>query len=328
MKYLLIATGIILSLFGAYNLTQNDSVGATAFPASLDALTNPTATDRTNVVSHADQHANANDGIEALQAKVGVSSSSVTTSHSYKLSEVLGAYKSVSTGGNQVIEGTKRFVGSLIASSTVLSAISPKFTTDIRDSAGNILFGITASSSAVNYFQISNAGTNGTPRITPAGAGSNIAMWLTGKGSGQVELGDARLKFPDTDGSNGNVLQTNGSGALSWVSPTGLQVASTSVASGTTSLAVLTTAGEKVMIWANGNFDLSADEQSITLRVNGTIVDTAALEISSGSGSTNDMFSLQGLINATTGTTTIGVFVTSPGVKATYTDVSIMALII
>jgi hypothetical protein len=42
------------------------------FPTSLDSLTNPQATDQMNVVSHADQHANANDAIEALEAKVGV----------------------------------------------------------------------------------------------------------------------------------------------------------------------------------------------------------------------------------------------------------------
>jgi hypothetical protein len=44
---------------------------ATAFPTNLDTLTNPVATDNTVTVSHAGQHANANDAIEALEAKVG-----------------------------------------------------------------------------------------------------------------------------------------------------------------------------------------------------------------------------------------------------------------
>lgn len=57
---------------------------ATGFPTSLDALTNPTSTDALTSPSHADQHANANDAIEALQAKVGVNSSAVTTSLDYK----------------------------------------------------------------------------------------------------------------------------------------------------------------------------------------------------------------------------------------------------
>jgi len=55
------------------------------FPASLDTLTNPTATDYLNSPSHAGQHANANDILEALEAKVGINSSAVTTSHDYKI---------------------------------------------------------------------------------------------------------------------------------------------------------------------------------------------------------------------------------------------------
>ena len=57
----------------------------TSFPASLDTLTNPTSGDSLNSPSHSGQHADANDAIEALQAKVGVDSSAVTTSLDYKL---------------------------------------------------------------------------------------------------------------------------------------------------------------------------------------------------------------------------------------------------
>jgi hypothetical protein len=44
---------------------------ATNFPASLDVLSNPQPNDSVEVVSHSDQHANANDAIEALELKVG-----------------------------------------------------------------------------------------------------------------------------------------------------------------------------------------------------------------------------------------------------------------
>ena len=39
------------------------------YPGALDALTNPTASDTLNsaTVPHADQHANANDAIEAIE---------------------------------------------------------------------------------------------------------------------------------------------------------------------------------------------------------------------------------------------------------------------
>jgi len=58
---------------------------ATNFPTSLDSLTNPTASDKLNSVTvpHASQHADINDAVEALEAKVGVNGSAVTTSHDY-----------------------------------------------------------------------------------------------------------------------------------------------------------------------------------------------------------------------------------------------------
>ena len=76
---------------------------ATNFPTNLDSLTNPISTDSMSVVPHADQHANANDAIEALEAKVGVNSSAVTTSHDYKLSEVTSTDKAVGKTTTQTL---------------------------------------------------------------------------------------------------------------------------------------------------------------------------------------------------------------------------------
>ena len=53
------------------------------YPTSLDALTNPVDGDKTDNPNHADQHANENDILEALEAKVGVDSSAVVTSLDY-----------------------------------------------------------------------------------------------------------------------------------------------------------------------------------------------------------------------------------------------------
>ena len=64
---------------------------ATGFPTSLDALTNPISTDVLTSPSHADQHANSNDAIEALQVKVGVDGSAVSTSLDYKVSKPLNS---------------------------------------------------------------------------------------------------------------------------------------------------------------------------------------------------------------------------------------------
>lgn len=60
---------------------------ATNFPSSLDAFTNPTTEDALSSPSHAGQHTDTNDAIEALEAKVGVDSSAVTTSLDYLVSQ-------------------------------------------------------------------------------------------------------------------------------------------------------------------------------------------------------------------------------------------------
>jgi len=63
---------------------------AVNFPTSLDALTNPVASDATNSVSvpHATQHANLNDAVEALEARVGITGSAVTSSLTYRIATV------------------------------------------------------------------------------------------------------------------------------------------------------------------------------------------------------------------------------------------------
>ena len=65
---------------------------ATNYPTSLDSLTNPASTDLMSAagVNHADQHANANDAIEALQVKVGINSSADVTSIDKRLSLLEG----------------------------------------------------------------------------------------------------------------------------------------------------------------------------------------------------------------------------------------------
>lgn len=76
---------------------------AISYPTGIDALTNPTSGQGLNSPSHSSQHADANDAIEALEAKVGVNSSAVTTSHDYKLGEVTGTDKAVGKTATQTL---------------------------------------------------------------------------------------------------------------------------------------------------------------------------------------------------------------------------------
>lgn len=64
---------------------------ASGYPTTLDNFNNPGAGDAMNnpTTPHALQHSDANDAIEALQAKVGVNGSAVASSLDYRLSNLL-----------------------------------------------------------------------------------------------------------------------------------------------------------------------------------------------------------------------------------------------
>jgi len=76
---------------------------ATNFPTSLDSLTNPAAGDSLSSPSHSAQHSNVNDAVEALQAKVGVDGSAVTSSLDYKVAnQGLTLVKSQAVGASAI----------------------------------------------------------------------------------------------------------------------------------------------------------------------------------------------------------------------------------
>ena len=94
---------------------------------------------------------------------------------------------------------------------------SPIIGTSILDTNSNELFKLTATSSAVNEITYNNAATGNKPTFTASGGDTNIGVSIQPKGSGTVTI-DA-LTFPAADGSSGQVLQTDGSGTLSFTTP-------------------------------------------------------------------------------------------------------------
>ena len=117
----------------------------TNFPTSLDALANPTSTDALTSPSHSDQHANANDAIEALEAKVGVDGSAVTASLDYLVTQanaigssglVSGTYYTTSsnTGSTQATvttTGTVSYLPFLVERTTTFDRIACRTSTTI-----------------------------------------------------------------------------------------------------------------------------------------------------------------------------------------------------
>jgi len=127
---------------------------ATNFPTSLDSLTNPQGTDSVAAVPHAAQHANANDAIEALEAKVGADNSAVTTSIDYRIRALEGA--SVDT------EAIQDIVGGMVESNT-----ETDITVTYDDGTGKLNFA--AGANLVTTTSLTNTLTNPTTGYVPIG---------------------------------------------------------------------------------------------------------------------------------------------------------------
>lgn len=84
----------------------------------------------------------------------------------------------------------------------------------IEDSADNELLKFSTTASAVNYVNITNAATTGGPIIAAAGDDANIDLVVNPKGTGQINLDG--VKWPASDGSASQFLQTDGAGNTSW----------------------------------------------------------------------------------------------------------------
>lgn len=79
---------------------------AIEYPDGLDDFTNPGPDDQTEDVSHSQQHSDANDAIEALEAKLGINSSTDEASLDYKVSQIEGQ----AGNGNAKIVGGKLYL--------------------------------------------------------------------------------------------------------------------------------------------------------------------------------------------------------------------------
>lgn len=181
----LIAVFAVLALGGLYyGATKNGSItynaggddsrlfGTTNYPTSLDSLTNPSATDSVATVSHSSQHANANDAIEALQAKLGIGASTATNNTVlYGNGTGSSAWSATPSLTSLVLSGQGQF-GSFIsnASSTIIGGLT-----------------ITGNSTTTNATSTIGAFTNLATSTSYYGggltscSGSNALTWSDGK---------------------------------------------------------------------------------------------------------------------------------------------------
>lgn len=109
---------------------------ASSYPTALDSFTDPSASNKLNSPSHSAQHANINDAVEKLEAKVGINSSTVATSIDYLLKNTTGGHDHDGTDSKRVsaIElsnGTLTAYQSVRANSgaTAMEAFDPSYGT-------------------------------------------------------------------------------------------------------------------------------------------------------------------------------------------------------
>lgn len=209
----------------------------TNFPTSLDVLPNPTPTSKVNNavydLKHSVQHGNVNDAVEALEAKVGINGSTVTTSHDYKLSGVTGADKAVSLTGTETLtnksltdsttfiidetDATKKakFQASGITTGATREITLPDVNTTMAGTDATQTLTNKTIDGDNNTIQDLNAGTvfktatavpiaNGGTGATTATAGFNAISPSTTKGDLIVNNGTNDVRLPI--GSNGTVL--------------------------------------------------------------------------------------------------------------------------
>ncbi len=110
-----------------------------SWPYAFDALTNPTAADKTNSTSvpHADQHTNLNDIAEALQRKVGLSDSSIVGSSAASTSPGDVLFVGDSSGRTRWGPRAMTKIGAWDSTSTGVSAVT--FSALRQDFAGLML---------------------------------------------------------------------------------------------------------------------------------------------------------------------------------------------
>lgn len=147
-------------------------LGATNFPTSLDVLTNPGATDSVATISHSAQHSNANDAIEAVQAKLGISAS---TPSSGTVLYGNGSGSSIWSSGPSLTTLTTSGLGTFgglisTASSTITGNLTITGNSTTTNATSTASFATTASSTNL-YFTTANGGN-----LTSSGLGtfSNI----------------------------------------------------------------------------------------------------------------------------------------------------------
>lgn len=181
----------------------------TSYPTALDVLTNPTPTSYQDEVEHDEQHANANDAVEAVQAKLGIGASV-----SVQGNLLIGSGAGASAWGNTVVP--------LNAATTPLilkgAANQTADLLQLQDSNAFVRLRVRAKDQVGGFVHVTNASTN-PPDTADYFAGFRAQM--TAKGTSSLAIQSrttgARFTVSDDAGVADKVVSgvaNNGSGLI------------------------------------------------------------------------------------------------------------------
>lgn len=248
--------------------------GAISFPTSLDVFENPGATQSVaTVVTHSTHHGNANDALEAIEAKIGISASTPTANT---------VFYSGSTG-NSTWSGTP--------SITTLTATG-------LGRFGNLW--IDASSTLQNFTFVNATGTSATTTnffSTTASTTNLFGQFINGFSLSTCNSASQKLTW--SGGSFG--CGTDSTGAASF----GATSTATTTISGSFTLSetVALTAGDSIVIWASAVMpDNTCQTGTIGLEIKPASLATSTMALAFCDLATSDDTTLPlfGLYNITT----------------------------
>lgn len=252
---------------------------ATSFPGGIDAFTNPTATDTLDSPDHAAQHANVNDAVEALEAKVGIDGSAVTTSHDYKLSGVTGSDKAVSLTGSETLTN-KTLTSPTLNSPTLVTPALGTPASGVMTNVTGIPVGALANGTDG---ELITWDANGVAATVPVGT---VTQVLTSNGAGAAPTFQDAITGVSQTLNFGGSMETDGRFATF-----------NAIASTTESTSTILTKGPVVVTGTINNVafihagDLSVNNATFKIWVNG-VADAANLTLSGGANTSEVVTSL------------------------------------
>lgn len=230
--------------------------GVTIGGASAGAITGTTITANTGFLPDADGGAYLGQATQAFSGLFLDTTATINFDNGNAVITHSSAVLTVSTGDLRVTTaGTNSASVVTVGGTQTLTSktlTSPRIGTSILDTNGNELFLLTATASAVNEITYANAATANNPKFSATGDDANIGIDFLAKGTGAyrflgnatqaaelrlyedtdagtnytafkvgAQAGDITYTLPTDDGDADQVLSTNGSGVLDWVTPSG-----------------------------------------------------------------------------------------------------------